>query len=1308
MKTTIPFPRTMDSSITKATILRAAWAVVLARYCDSDDICFASTVSGRHAPVLGVDRMVGPSVATVPVRIRLNSQQGVSTMLREVQTQATEMVAFEQFGLRNISKLGPEAKEACDASSLMIIQPSQSVSGTGNSADQAILAAPSSEVYAAEEALEGYFTYPLVIQAITYDDDVELNLTYHANVVSEPRLQALSRHFGQVVQQLLQQNERPLSALTLSGDWDLQRAIEWNGPEVAPVQLCMHDLIAQQAARGPERDAVVSSDRSLSYADLERMSTQLAVRLQQLGVGPESMVPICFEKSVWAIVAMLGVMKAGGAFVPIDPSHPIARRQALVKEVGARVMLVSPMVAGSGQNMVENIVELSDTLMAQLPSLVDERDSGRRQVHPNNAAYVIFTSGSTGKPKTIVVDHSALCTSSIKLGQAYSLSEASRVLQFSSFVFDVSLGEILTTLACGGAVCVPTEEERLQNTVEFMENVRVNTAMLTPSFVNTFTPNEVPALATLVLGGEAPTKANLEAWYGRVKLINGYGPAEAVIYCATYEFQSMDESPTTIGRGTYGSCWVVDPNDHQRLAPIGCTGELLIQGYGLARGYAGDEAATARSFIETVSWLPQTSTTHQPRFYKTGDLVRYRTDGMLEYLGRKDTQVKIRGQRVELGAIEASIQHILPDAEHVAVDVVHRESGEVLVAFLSFTGNADEDKKDAAGKLVEELLSMDEKLRTMFIGLNDSLKAMLPPYMVPSLFLPLRHMPFGTSMKLDRSQLRELARGLAQERLLKFALSSRTWVAPTTSMEFRLRDVWARVLKLAAADIGKNDKFLHIGGDSISAIQMVTAAREAGMLVTVKSVFDDPRLSKVAAQAMEIEGDGRPHDIEPFSLLSNGVAHSVQTQLREQCMLSGNQTIEDAYPCTSLQEGLMALAVKQPGSYMAKYVYQIPAHVDMVRFKMAWQQTIELCYNLRTRIARVDGTVVQAIISGDTAWEDTAGGDLRSFMAAASSMRMGYSSRLCRYGVVEESTRDRFFVLVIHHAVFDGWSLDLVLATLFKVYAGEESLSLQPFAGFIKYTAGLDQAAAKGYWREELKGAKRATFPPINTLTNSKSPDRTMTTTIPFPQSAVTAFTKATVLRAAWAVILGRYCDSDDICFGTTVSGRQAPVVGLDAMPGPAVATVPVRVRLSEKRPVTKMLQDIQTQASNMIAYEQFGLNNISRVSEEAKEACEFSSLFVIQPTRLASSRDAADGAILQPAGTEHFSAEQHIDGYFSYPLVVQCMIAAEQVDLVFQYHSLADVQLRTISHQFARVVQQLISKSQRSTSKVSAKTKKR
>ena len=916
MTKSIAFPRSTHSSITKATVLRTAWAMVLARYCETDDICFGTTVSGRHAPVSGLDRMAGPAVATVPVRVRLDKEKPVSALLEDVQAQASEMVAFEQFGLQNISRVSPAAKEACDFACLFILQPMQ-----GGSAESApVLQGVDTEEHGSHAALEGYFTYPLVVQGHIYEDRVDLVLLYHADKVGEQRLEALAHHFARAVEQLLPQDNRSLGEVSLAGEWDLQLAAAWNGPEVDAMSACVHDLITEQVSRRPDSDAVVSSEGRLTYADLDRLSAALADHLIELGVGPDMLVPICFEKSMWTIVAMLGILKAGGAFVPIDPSHPVSRRQALVEEIGARVMLASPSTAQSCDGLVERLVQVSPSILTELSRRAADRvdRSAVWPAKPANAAYAIFTSGSTGKPKTIIVEHLGLCTSVVGHGRAYGMDDSSRVLQFSNYVFDVSLGEIFTTLALGGTVCVPSDAQRLQGLPAFMAEMHVNMAMLTPSFASTISPEQVPSLQVLVLGGEAPTKESLKQWYGQVKVMNGYGPAEAIIYCACHTFQSADESPATIGRGSNGACWIVDAEDPNRLAPIGCVGELVMHGHSLARGYANDPAGTAQVFLSQVAWLPTPADHVGRRFYRTGDLARYNPDGSIEYMGRRDTQVKIRGQRVELGYIEHCIRTVPGAIDQVAVDVVRPAGRDTLVAFIGL------GSPPAGGVEGAVLIPMDDELRPRLSALAEELRTVLPGYMVPSLFLPLDALPYNSSMKLDRRRLRELVLGLGAEQLAAYALANKVKIEPTEEAEFRLRDVWASVLGANSEEIGKNTSFLQIGGDSISAIQLVAAARQHGIGLTVAQIFRDATLASMAATATVVDDGQLVSQADPFSLLPAEDREGMLAEMRAQCDLSPDEHIEDAYPCSALQEGLMALAVKQPGSYIAKFAYRLP------------------------------------------------------------------------------------------------------------------------------------------------------------------------------------------------------------------------------------------------------------------------------------------------------------------------------------------------------------------------------------------------
>ena len=1012
LKKNIEFPRSLNSSITKATVLRAAWALVLAAYSDTEDITFGTTVSGRNAPVHGLESMAGPTVATMPVRVRLDKEaSSVASFLKDIQSQASEMSTFEQFGVQSIARVSKDAKEACDFNSLLLVQPGSKAptSDTSDNDEEPMLAPPKSDKRDSDEIMEGYFHYPLVLQTMLYDEHVELNLTYHSNVIPEERLSALSQHLSHVIQQLLTlQGDEPLSSVSLTSDWDLRQAKAWN--DVKQPQLhssCVTDIVSQEAKAHPEKEALFSSEASLTFSELDKLSGQLASHLAGLGVKPETKVPICFEKSIWAVVAMLGIMKAGGAYVPFDPAHPITRKQGLIEEVGAEHMIVSSSAAESCQGLVPNVVELSSVFLEALGKISTQKHA---TPSPENSAYVLFTSGSTGKPKGVVVEHAALCSSINGHGKDYGLGQDSRVLQFSNYVFDVSLGEIFSTLALGGTVCVPSDEQRLAGITEFMEDAGVNTAMLTPSFVRTFTPSQLPSLKTLVVGGEAPAKDTIQNWYGNVKLINGYGPAEACIYCSTHVFDSPDANPTTIGRGANNAHWIVNPENVNELTPIGCIGELLVQGYTLARGYINETALTEKSFVESVEWLDAKS---GPKFYRTGDLVRYNVDGTLEYLGRRDTQVKIRGQRMELSEIEYAVKEAQPEVEHVAADVVKFESRESLLGFISFNDKSIGSQEDDSS----DILSIDDNMRSKLVNLVDSLKALLPSYMIPSVFIPMRKMPFVSAMKLDRKQLRNLAKELSADDIAGFSLGSREKIAPETEMEFKMRDIWAKVLELDPEEISKNDSFLEIGGDSITAIRLVTACKQEDVGITMADIFADSQLSTLSSKAT-VGVSQETYEVEPFGLLPSDEVEDIRAEVYSQTKLSLEQhTFEDIMPCTTSQEGFLATKEKVPTSLISKRLYELPDNIDLDKFKEAWEKTLEVCGSLRTRIIKHNGTALQAIVKGDIEWEDTSDHTVRSYMDSIKNTTMGYGTRLCRYATIQEEGKN-YFVWFLSHGKY--------------------------------------------------------------------------------------------------------------------------------------------------------------------------------------------------------------------------------------------------------------------------------------------------
>jgi non-ribosomal peptide synthetase component F len=337
--------------------------------------------------------------------------------------------------------------------------------------------------------------------------------------------------FNQILSSLsegLQQSVADVQVLSL---YSQNALLDWNKDVPEVVESCIHDVIHLQALNRPDKMAVCAWDETWTFAQLDELSTKVANHLAQLGVKPEVRVPLCFEKSAWTIVAMIGVMKAGGAFVPMDPSHPLPRLKDLVRQVDAKLILCSPKQAELSMRLSKNVGVISDLVTGRHSQYLDKNHSRMEgtRANPNNAAYVLFTSGSTGTPKGVVIEHRAFCSGAFVHSPAMNILSSSRVLQFASYSFDASLVEILSTLMSGGCVCVPSEEDRLNNLSKAMNALRVNTAVITPSVAALLSPEELPVLRSMVLAGEAIPPSVFDTWSHAVRLINGYGPTECSV-----------------------------------------------------------------------------------------------------------------------------------------------------------------------------------------------------------------------------------------------------------------------------------------------------------------------------------------------------------------------------------------------------------------------------------------------------------------------------------------------------------------------------------------------------------------------------------------------------------------------------------------------------------------------------------------------------------------------------------------------------------------------------------------------------------
>ena len=654
----------------------------------------------------------------------------------------------------------------------------------------------------------------------------------------------------------------------------------WNQTPPEQVNKCLHTIIEARVAANPTADAVCAWDGNLTYAQLDDVSSRIARHLNNLGVGPEVAVLVCLERSKWTPVALLAVLKAGGAFVPLDPKMPPKRMQEVARRAGATIALTDKTTSPYVAPAVEVALELSDDTSSCLSTVGDVSSSAGAVtlVQPENTAYIIFTSGSTGIPKGVVVEHGSLSSAAIAQAKAMRLESTSRSYHFTSLAFDPSLTEVLVTLTQGGCVCIPSESQRLSRTAETMRELNVNWAFLTPSVAATLAPHNVPCVKTLVLGGEALTAKNVEDWAGEVELINGYGPTESTIFCVSTRMDTRSDA-RLIGRAIGSVAWITEPESPGTLVPVGAIGELLIQGPIVARGYLGDESSTAQVFLPAGAMPEIGEPTTDYLVYRTGDLVRYMTDGSILYMGRKDSQVKLRGQRIELEEISHTIAGLWPGAESAVTEVVKPfDTGNPML--VTFITTPVPDQVAINGSIAEQaeqpewLAQAWPAFREQGSLLPTQLAEILPHYMIPQAIIPLHFIPVTLSGKAERGKLRDWASELGAEKLIAYSkATSSNRRRPTSDAEIRLAGLWEDILQLPANAVSAEDHFFNLGADSIRIMALVFAARKIGLVATVTDVMQNPVLERMTEFFLPIEEEPviaqKTAEIEAFNLLES-------------------------------------------------------------------------------------------------------------------------------------------------------------------------------------------------------------------------------------------------------------------------------------------------------------------------------------------------------------------------------------------------------------------------------------------------------
>jgi amino acid adenylation domain-containing protein len=806
--------------LTLNVVLMGAWAFLLHRYGDTQDVVFGATKAVRHCPT-ATPSSVGVFINTLPVRTHVDAETRLLPWL--------EALRGQWISLREFEHTAPGTIRACSG-----IPGGMPLFGTCYVFERErlndSLRALGGDWREREVQIRQRTPLPIILAAYG-GKSIDLAVEYDGHHFDPDSVSRILEHLRIVLQGMVSKPEARLVELPILTERERRQLLfDWQPSILESTPACIHELVERAALRTPNAPAVRFVDACMSYRELNARACQFAHYLRELGVTSEARVGMCMSRSIEMIVGLVGILKAGGTYVPMDPAYPTERLEFMLTDSEASVLVTERSLVSRFSALPPRVVCL-DEETAQLALRPDEEL--RNVATPENLAYIIYTSGSTGQPKGVCVAHREAASHFTTMRVAYGIVPEDRLLQSASIGFDVSLEQIFVALTSGATLVIA--DARAWTPADFssfLRDAQISMVNIPPAFWQQWTEEGIargrddfgPQLRLLVVGSDVAPPETVQKWQRRpatvaVRLVNAYGPTETVITATLFDIPAgfSDVALTRrvpIGRPVPGTeTYILDK--YRNPVPVGVTGELYIGGNRLARGYLNRPELTKESFVpHPFSNCPGA------RLYRTGDLARYLADGNIEFLGRADHQVKIRGFRIELGEIEATLLGHVCVREAVVLRREDRPGEPQLAAYV----------------VAKETNTIDVR------GLRDHLRTRLPDYMVPSAFVLLDTLPLTVSGKVDRQALP------APERDAFAADGAR--VEPRTNIERLLANIWQEILKIDP--LGIHDNFFDLGGHSLLATQVISRVRNALQLdVPLRKLFEAPTIAAFAATVEE-------------------------------------------------------------------------------------------------------------------------------------------------------------------------------------------------------------------------------------------------------------------------------------------------------------------------------------------------------------------------------------------------------------------------------------------------------------------------
>ncbi|WP_323663364.1 non-ribosomal peptide synthetase, partial [Pectobacterium versatile] len=1180
--------------VSPSVLFHVAWALVLAQTSGRDDVVFGSVLLGRLAGTDDADRTMGMFINTLPLRVSL-TESGVADVLQRTSHDLMTLLEHEQASLALAQRCSGVTPPMPLFSTLFNYRHS--------SQDIDDLAWSGMRLLTSEERTN----YPLILSVNDRGNAFSLEAQAIAGIDPERVVNYLMTAISGLTTALETEPQRSIRSLSVLPESERQQLlVGFNATGTDSLSYALiHERIEHAAHQTPDAVAVIFGKQTLSYDQLNRRANRLAHHLLTLGVQPDDRVAICVERGLEMIVGLLGILKAGAAYVPLDPTYPVDRLTYMLEDAEPVALLTQTDLVALLDSPLP-VIEL-DNLSAAITDDVPDSNPIPQSfgLTPHHLAYVIYTSGSTGKPKGVMVEHRNLCNLVDALADAFTITRDSRLLQFASFSFDAGVFEVATTLSHGGALVLAPREALLpgEALLTTLQTQAVTHALLPPIAASALPSDaELPTLKTLILGGEACTAAQVKRWASGRQVFNAYGPTEITVCATLYRCDANNNGAPPIGRPIANTqIYILD--EQKQPVPLGVAGEIYIGGAGVARGYLNRPTLTAERFIvDPFSDNPDT------RLYKSGDLGRWLPNGDIEYLGRNDFQIKLRGFRIELGEIEARLIQCSGVGEAVVIAREDSPGDTRLVAYLCPQSGAELHPTD----------------------LRQQLSRHLAEYMVPSAFVVLDAFPLTPNGKLDRRALP--APG-------QTAVARHDYEAPQGELEAALAQIWQDLLGLDR--VGRHDQFFELGGHSLMIVRLIERLHSLGWTLEARSLFATPVLCDIAQDILAnqnksafivppnriaIDATIITPDLLPLVTLSQEEIDTVVATVP-----NGVANVQDIYPLAPLQEGILFhYQLQEKGdTYLLNSLLAFDTQARLDAFLDALQQVIARHDILRTAICwqglhqpvQVVWRHAPLTVTPLTA---TSSDDIPAQLRAATNpnhhrLNLNRAPLLSATTAHDPVRGEWLLSLSIHHLISDHMTQALIIDEIRLLLQDQaETLSEPlPYRNFIAQILSVPLSEHEQYFSSRLGDidAPTAPFDRVDVQGNGEGITEARLSLTPLladtlrRQARQLGISSSVLFHVAWAQVLALTSGRDDVVFGSVLSGRLQGSSGADRVMGMFINTLPLRVSLRE-RSVQDVVQATSHELMMLLAHEQAPLALAQQCSQVLPPLPLFSSLF--------------------------------------------------------------------------------------------------